>query len=208
MRSLFPLLTGAAMLLATAGVSAHEGHAHGGLAAGLMHPVGGIDHLLATVGIGLVAGLALRAGASPGGVRGQLGRGALAAGLGLAAGAALASAGALLPGLSGGLAELGVAAGLLALAVALLAGERLGARGLAAFALALGVPHGALHALEGTGAGFFVGLALASAALFALGALAGRGLAAAPRASVGRARWALAAGYLGGFSWFAAVALR
>jgi urease accessory protein len=208
MRSPFPLVTGVATLLATAGASAHEGHAHGGLAAGLMHPVGGIDHLLATVGIGLVAGLALRAGTSPTGVRGPLGRGALAGSLGLVAGAALAGAGGLLPGVPGGLAELGVALGLFALAVALFAGERLGARGLAAFALALGVPHGALHALEGTGTGFFVGLALASAALFSLGALAGRCLAAAPRRSAGRARWALAAGYLGGFSWFAAAALR
>jgi hypothetical protein len=114
----------------------------------------------------------------------------------------------VLPTAPGGVAELGVAAGLLAVALALMAGGRLGARGLALFALAVALPQGWMHALEGSGGGFFAGLALASVALFALGAVAGRGLAARPRGIAGRARWALAAGYAGGFAWFAAAALR
>jgi urease accessory protein len=43
--------------LAAVPASAHEGHAHAGLLAGLAHPVGGLDHLVATLGLGLCAGL-------------------------------------------------------------------------------------------------------------------------------------------------------
>ncbi|MEI7447954.1 MAG: HupE/UreJ family protein, partial [Burkholderiales bacterium] len=44
----------AAATLATAALPAraHVGHAHDGVLAGLMHPLGGADHLLATLGIG------------------------------------------------------------------------------------------------------------------------------------------------------------
>jgi urease accessory protein len=214
------LVAGAAALLAAAPALAHDG-AHGaGLLAGLAHPLSGVDHLLATVGLGLVAGLASRPGAaSPGGpahdtarraLRGPVGHGGLAAALGVAAGVAAivwAAGGTATPGV-GAVAEIGVAAGLLALALALRAADRIGGRGLPAFAIAVGVPHGLLHAIEGSGAGFFAGLTLASVALFVAGAATGRALAARPQPGAGRTRWALAAGYLGGFAWFAAAALR
>jgi NitT/TauT family transport system substrate-binding protein len=72
------VLSGAALLLPAA-AQAHEGHAHDGLLAGLMHPVGGIDHLLVTLGLGLVAGLAAaRASAGAPGGGGPAARTALA----------------------------------------------------------------------------------------------------------------------------------
>ena len=81
------VLSGAALLLPAA-AQAHEGHAHDGLLAGLMHPVGGIDHLLVTLGLGLVAGLAAaRASAGAPGGGGPAARTALAVMLGLLAGA-------------------------------------------------------------------------------------------------------------------------
>lgn len=49
------LLTAAALLLAPALAFAHPGHGDNGLMAGISHPLGGIDHLLAMVAVGLWA---------------------------------------------------------------------------------------------------------------------------------------------------------
>jgi urease accessory protein len=53
------LTTSLAAFLATTGVAlAHTGHGthtDGGLVHGFMHPIGGMDHLLAMVGVGLLA---------------------------------------------------------------------------------------------------------------------------------------------------------
>jgi urease accessory protein len=205
-RSLLRHLSGSvAMMAAAAPAFAHEGHDHGGLLAGLMHPIGGLDHLLATVGIGLVAGLALRG--AQGAVGAPVGRGALGAALGLLAGALAAVA---LGSGAGAGAELAVALGLLALAVGIVRAERAGAGTVALAGLAIALPHGWLHALEGTGAGagFFAGLGLASVALFAAGALVGRALASRPIGTAAPARWLIASGYLGAFAWFATQAAR
>jgi len=206
--SLRSLAGSVAMAVAATPAFAHEGHDHGGLLAGLMHPVGGLDHLLATVGIGLVAGLAARGGASgsPGtSPAARVGRGALGAATGVLAGALAAV---VLGSGAGFGAEAAVALGLLALALGILRAERVGAAGLALAALAIALPHGWLHAAEGSGAGFFVGLGLASVALFATGALAARLLATRPPRAAAPARWLLAAGYLGAFGWFALQAVR
>jgi urease accessory protein len=49
-------LLAAAALVATTGVAqAHPGHALGGTVAGFLHPIGGLDHLLAMVGVGIWA---------------------------------------------------------------------------------------------------------------------------------------------------------
>ncbi|MFZ4760809.1 MAG: HupE/UreJ family protein, partial [Burkholderiaceae bacterium] len=66
-------------------VAAHDGHLHDGVLAGLAHPLGGVDHLLATVGLGLVAGLAARGPAAGG--RSALVRAGAASLLGVVAGA-------------------------------------------------------------------------------------------------------------------------
>ncbi|MGH8354011.1 MAG: HupE/UreJ family protein, partial [Pseudomonas sp.] len=46
----------AAGLLASGSALAHPGHEVSGLAAGLLHPLSGVDHLLAMLGVGLWAG--------------------------------------------------------------------------------------------------------------------------------------------------------
>jgi urease accessory protein len=207
MHALLRSLSGSvALMTAALPAFAHDGHDHGGLLAGLMHPVGGLDHLLATVGIGLVAGLAARDARGEGGVRAvAVGRGALGAALGLFAGALAALA---LGTGSGFGAELAVALGMLALSVGFVRVERVGTGILTLAALAIALPHGWLHALEGSGAGFFAGLGLASVVLFAAGALAGRALASRPVRSSAPARWLLATGYLGSFAWLALQAAR
>ena len=53
--SLNKLFTAAALLLAPALAFAHPGHGDNGLIAGISHPLGGIDHLLAMVAVGLWA---------------------------------------------------------------------------------------------------------------------------------------------------------
>ncbi|MEO6339088.1 MAG: HupE/UreJ family protein, partial [Caulobacteraceae bacterium] len=52
----------AALMFATPAL-AHSGHGeHGGLVAGFIHPMTGLDHMLAMVGVGLWAGLVLKRG--------------------------------------------------------------------------------------------------------------------------------------------------
>ena len=53
--SLNKLLAAAALLLAPALAFAHPGHGDNGLVAGISHPLGGLDHLLAMVAVGLWA---------------------------------------------------------------------------------------------------------------------------------------------------------
>jgi urease accessory protein len=202
------LASALALLGASAPALAHDGHLHEGLLAGLAHPLGGADHLFVTLGIGLAAGLCSRR-ASGGANAGA--RVPLCGALGLAVGATWAV---LWPAVaSGGVFEAAAAFGLLAIAIALLGADRLGASGLAALALAVAVPHGWLHGTEGSGAAFFAGLALSSAALFACGLGVGRaaGSVAARSVAAGsvaagsdRVRLAAAAGYLAAFGWIAA----
>ena len=49
------LLAAAALLLTPALAFAHPGHGDNGLVAGISHPLGGIDHLLAMLAVGLWA---------------------------------------------------------------------------------------------------------------------------------------------------------
>ncbi len=50
-----PLLALALLVLAPEAAMAHPGHATGGFSLGFMHPLGGLDHLLAMVAVGLFA---------------------------------------------------------------------------------------------------------------------------------------------------------
>lgn len=198
MRPLRALLTGSVLLLPATAVLAHDGAMHAGLLAGLAHPLGGLDHLLATFGIGLVAAMTAgpsdRAGGPVWRRTGLTGRTALAAAAGLAAGVAAGVVPALV-GWVGGAVEQAAALGLLALALAIALAHKIGPAGSAALALAVLLPHGLLHATEGSGAGFFVGLAVASLGLYALGHLAGRVMRTSQ--VVNPARWAVSAGYAG-----------
>jgi urease accessory protein len=212
MRALLPKLSGAAALASLAAPAlAHDGHPQGGLLAGLMHPVGGADHLVATVGLGLVAGWIAVRGAH--GSEAGTGAGAtvgVAAACGLVAGALWSALAGTVPGLpaaSGGLVEHAVAVGLLAVALALLSIERIGARGLAAFAALVAVPHGWLHATEATGAAFLAGLALASVALYAAGRGVGAAVAGLGAFGATASRWSAAAVCAGAGAWLLAPAI-
>ena len=208
------LLTAAAAALLATPLSAlaHDGHGASGLAAGFAHPFSGLDHLMAIVAIGGLAGLLARRQALAAGI-GRINtastsaRIAMAACLGLAAGtlaAVLGVRGLLDPVASVGLAEQAVVIGLLAMAAMVLRIERLnvGAVGIAALLVLL--PHGYLHGTEGSGAAFFAGLALASLALFALGLLVGRAIALLPQARARSARLLMAASLATGSGWFMA----
>src|SRR4249920_3374352 len=101
---------GAAALLA--GVAqAHPGHGAEGLAAGLAHPLTGLDHLLAMIAVGLWSAAAVPAG------RRWLGPGVFVSML--LAGALLAWGGGVLPHV-----ETGVALSVVMLGAMLLAGRR------------------------------------------------------------------------------------
>jgi urease accessory protein len=207
------LIAAAAALLATPlSALAHDGHGASGLAAGFAHPFSGLDHLLAIVAIGGLAGLLVRRQALAAGI-GRIdtastsARIAMAACLGLAAGilgAVLGMRGLLDPVASVGLAEQAVVVGLLAMAAMVLRIERLNAGAVGIAALLVLLPHGYLHGTEGSGAAFFAGLALASLALFALGLLVGRAIALLPQARARSARLLMAASLATGSGWFMA----
>ena len=207
------LIAAAAALLATPlSALAHDGHGASGLAAGFAHPFSGLDHLLAIVAIGGLAGLlarrhALAAGFGRIDLASTSARIAMAACLGLAAGilgAVLGVRGLLDPVASIGLAEQAVVVGLLAMAAMVLRIERLNAGAVGIAALLVLLPHGYLHGTEGSGAAFFAGLALASLALFALGLLVGRAIALLPQARARSARLLMAASLATGSGWFMA----
>lgn len=190
------LVAAATLATATLPAHAHVGHLHDGVVAGLMHPLGGADHLLATLGIGLLAGVAAHARRDAGRAGPTVPvRVGVAGALGLLAGALWA----VFAGSAGGVVEAAATVGLLAITVALLCADRLGAAGLAAVALAVALPHGVLHAVEGTGPAFFVGLAATSVALFGAGAALGHAVVRGARAR----GWA-AASYAWAFAWLAA----
>ena len=151
----------AVSLLSTAPALAHGGHAEG-FAAGLAHPLLGVDHLLAMLAIGIWAGIGglARAWVVPAGFLGGM-----AAGIGLG----------LVLALPGGI-EHGIAATVLALGLVL--ALTLPARATIALplAVAFGLLHGGVHGAEiGGAAGVTaLGMLAASVALLAIGVAVGR----------------------------------
>lgn len=160
-------------------VFAHVGdHAGGGLVAGLLHPVTGVDHLLAMVAIGLWAGLV------GGAARLAVPLAFLAA---MAIGCVLAVQGVHLP-----LVEAGILASVIALGALAAAATRLGPLAGTVLAVPFGLLHGHAHGAEMAGDGvlaYGLGMLGATAALHALGLAL-----ASPPAEWGR----LAARALGG----------
>lgn len=146
-------LMGLALLLAAPAAFAHPGHAVPGLGAGLLHPLLGIDHLLALVGAGLWA--AQLGGAA----RRWVPAGFLAA---LAAGLAMGAGGVALPGV-----EPGIAASVLVFGVLVAGGARLPARVGVALSSAFALFHGYAHGVElpagGEIAAYIAGLVMSSA---------------------------------------------
>ena len=147
------------LLLAPAIAMAHPGHGDNGLVAGIGHPIGGLDHLLAMLAVGLWA--AQQSGAA---------RWALPVSFvgTMLIGGVLGFAGLELPAL-----ESGIAASVLALGLGVALAVRpplvLAVAATAAFALFHGVAHGLeLPEMSSPGA-YAAGFVIATAALHAVG---------------------------------------
>ncbi len=166
-RSLLRLVTAFAALTPVA-ASAHPGHDASGLVHGFLHPLGGVDHIIAMVAVGLLA-------ARLGGRALWLVPASFVAAM--AAAGFAASAGMVLP-----YAETGIAVSVVALGAVALFGVAMpvaAAMGLVAF---FAVFHGYAHGLEmpdtvsgmAYGAGFVVATALLHGIGIGLGLLIGQ----------------------------------
>jgi len=182
------ILAGAALLLAPALAFAHPGHGDNGLMAGLGHPVGGLDHLLAMLAVGLWA--AQQQGTA---------RWALPCTFvgTMLLGGVLGFAGLELPAL-----ESGIAASVLALGLAVALAVRpplvLAVIATGVFALFHGVAHGLELPEMSSPVAYAVGFVVATAALHAVGYAVVRFLpvAAAPLVRVAGGASALAGAWL------------
>jgi urease accessory protein len=138
--------------------AAHPGHAQTGFAAGFLHPLTGIDHLLALLAVGLWSRQQ----------RGE-GRGAVLPPAFLVMMALGASTGLAPPTL-----ETSVAATVLLLGVLAASGRRLAPHLAVLLVGGCGFLHGLAHGSELAGMGSGAGFLLASAGVMAIGALARR----------------------------------
>lgn len=158
-----PLLALALLALAPEAAMAHAGHAAGGFSLGFMHPLGGLDHVLAMVAVGLFAWhLGGRA----------LSLVPLAFVATMAVGGAIGMAGASLP-----LVEIGIA-----LSVVVIGGlvalrrtmpTEIAMTVVAVFALFHGQAHGAEMGQAASGLVYGLGFLLATALLHGAGILTG-----------------------------------
>ena len=147
------------LALASHAALAHSGHDSATLFAGFSHPLGGLDHLLAMLAIGLWAGQ------QGGAVRWQA---PLSFVLLLALGGALGMAGLALPGVEGGIAASVLVLGLLVAGQARLP-HAVGLALAGGFALLHGLAHGAEMPLDGSPLAYAAGFVLASASLHLIG---------------------------------------
>jgi len=148
MTSIVRRLCAFALLAACAGTaSAHPGHeSAAGFVAGLAHPFGGLDHLLAMMAVGLWSAAALPSG------RGWLGPASFVS-------AMLAGAGLAAAGLSVSFVEPGVAASVVLLGLMLAGPVRAGSAAGAVLVAATGLAHGLAHGGEAPAAGLFAAYA-------------------------------------------------
>lgn len=170
-RSILSAAAAAATAAASAPALAHVGvGGTSGFAAGLAHPLGGLDHLLAMIAVGLLAS------AMPG--RGLLlvPAGFLAA---LAAGGALGAAGVGLPAV-----EQGILGSMIILGGVVALGRRLPLAAALGLVAVFGIVHGHAHGAEMpsavSGLAYGLGFLLASALLHAAGIAAGLAAHGAP----------------------------
>jgi urease accessory protein len=157
-----PVFAGAAaVVLAASPAGAHVGGHVSGLADGALHPLTGIDHLLAMVAVGLLAAFTGRFVAFPAAFL-----------LGMAVGGAAGIAGVAFPGV-----ELAIAASVVGLGVAVALAPRADAMWLLALVAAAGLMHGNAHGAEAPSAAnpvlYVLGFLAITAALHAVGAFGG-----------------------------------
>ena len=154
-----------ALILPTAAL-AHSGHDHGSVGGGFAHPLGGADHVLAMVALGL---LAAQAG----------GRALWLLPVTFVA-AMLAGGAAGWAGMPFGAVEPAILASVVVLGALVAMAARLPLSAAAAMAAAFGFAHGWAHGAEGPAQGllsYALGFALATALLHGVGILAGRAAA-------------------------------
>lgn len=159
MKSTGSKLAVAAAMLMPATAMAHSGHEVSGFMAGLSHPVGGLDHLLAMVAVGLWA-------ARMGGKAQWAVPAAFVVTMLL--GGVLAVSGVAVPFVEGGIMLSVIAMGIL-LAFAVKFSPAVCAALVAGFALFHGAAHGTEMPLEASGLAYGAGFALATAALHGAG---------------------------------------
>lgn len=154
------------MLLAMASVaSAHPGHGAQGFASGISHPITGLDHILAMVGVGLLAVGIRRAWvwAMPLTFVGFM-----------VFGAAAGASGWFVPSW---LAETGIAASVVVFGLLVTLGAKVPAFVVAPLVALFAICHGSAHAAEmpegSSVAAFFVGFVISTAFLHAIGLAAG-----------------------------------
>lgn len=162
-----PVAGAAAAVLVAGTAAAHTGHPVGSAGSGLLHPITGVDHLLAMVAVGIVAAVAVE--------RGRRWMVPVAFVGGMALGGALGIAGVAMPG-----AETMIVLSVILLGLGVLASVELPRRflpvalGLLAIAgAAHGHAHGAEAPLASNEAAYVAGFLLATTGLVALGAGAG-----------------------------------
>jgi urease accessory protein len=162
--SLAALALGAGPALAHTGLPGHE---HGGLAAGLLHPAGGLDHLLAMIAVGLWSALAFR---KPSHVTAAPAAFVLA----MLSGAGLAFA-----GLDIALVETGIALSVIALGLLIMGRVELSLAAGSALVALFGLFHGYVHGAEASGsiAAYMAGFAFTTAVLHVAGIGLGQAIA-------------------------------
>jgi urease accessory protein len=170
-----PLLT-LPLLLAPAMALAHPGHHDGSFLAGAAHPIGGADHVLAMVALGLLAA--------------QMGGRALWALPAAFVGAMVAGGAAGFAGMPFPAVEPMILASVVALGVLVAMAARLPLAATLAMAVVFGAAHGWAHGAEGptTGlAAYAIGFALVTVALHGAGIALGRVTAGAALRALGGA---------------------
>lgn len=149
------------IVLAPAIALAHPGHGADGIVSGLTHPLSGLDHLLAMVGVGLLAA---------GFGRRRLWVLPAAFVACMTAGAAAGATGFLIPSW---LAEGGIAASVVVLGLLVTSGARVPARATVGLVALFAVCHGSAHAAAmpsvATPAAYFAGFVAATVALHGAG---------------------------------------
>ncbi|TDT37015.1 urease accessory protein [Halospina denitrificans] len=157
-------LVAAALMLTTSTAMAHTGHGEGGFTSGLLHPMLGLDHLLAMAAIGFwsVRQNTLMKNATPAFVLG-----------GMVLGAGLAWGGLALPGVETGIGVSVLVAGILIASFARMS-TSVGGTLVVAFMLFHGYAHGVEIPGSATVAAYLAGFATTTLAI----SLAGRALGA------------------------------
>lgn len=173
MKMFIRFASAAALAVLATPAFAHSGaepHMHGFLA-GLAHPLGGLDHMLAMIAVGIWSALAA-------GRRVWIVPAVFVAAM--LAGAGLAQAGVALPA-----AETAIAMSVVALGALIAAGVGLPVGAGAALIALFAVFHGHAHGIEATGTmvGYMAGFAITTAILHIAGIVVGSTIAIVPHAS-------------------------